>query len=318
MLALAGPSSAAVRTVAISVSESISPSTASPGGSVTVSFSARNTGDTAQAPFSLVLFLGPGSWSVGSASDGCTRPNDFDIDCERASLGPGETFSTSVTVNIGASAPPGAIYDSRAIAFPGGTSGGGLGSDARSIQIAPPAPPSPPSPPPPASNTAMLSVVLAGAGSGTVSSAPDGIACGTICAGAWVTGTAVTLTETPASGSSFAGWSGACAAAGTASSCLVPLTANASVTASFGLARTTTTTPSITTTPAPDVAVVPQLVGLKLATALKRLARNRLRAGTMTKRRSRAALVGKVVAQRPEAGNYVDPGRKIALVVGKR
>jgi hypothetical protein len=311
VLLLAGPSSAAVRDLSISVTESISPSTAPPGGSVTISFSATNPGTNPQTPFSLVLFLGPGSWSVGSPNDGCSRPDQYDIDCERASLGPGETFSSSVTVTLGADATPGVIYNSRAVAFPGGTGGGGLGSDARAIQIAQPAPPPPPPPPP---TTATLSVTLAGAGSGTVSSTPDGIACGTVCSADWLVGTAVTLTATPSGGSSFAGWSGACSAAATASTCVVSLASNAAVTANFGPAATTTTT----TTTTPDVAVVPHLVGLKLATAVARLAHSRCRLGTVTKRRVRAALVGKVLTQRPDAGQYVDPGRKVALVVGKR
>lgn len=316
VLLLAGPSSAAVRDLSISVTESISPSTAPPGGSVTISFSATNPGTNPQTPFSLVLFLGPGSWSVGSPNDGCSRPDQWDIDCERASLGPGETFSSSVTVTLGADAPPGVIYNSRAIAFPGGTSGGGLGSDARSIQISQPPPPPPP-PPPPTRTTATLSVARAGAGTGTVSSTPDGIACGTVCSADWLIGTSVTLTATPAGGSSFAGWSGACSAAATASTCVVSLAANAAVTASFGPAATTTTDLTLTTS-TPDLAVVPQLVGLKLPTAITRLARSRCRLGTVTKRKVRAALVGKVLVQRPSAGQYVDPGKKIALVVGKR
>jgi hypothetical protein len=319
MLLLAGPSAATVRNVSIAVTESISPSTAPPGGSVTVSFSATNNGTDVQAPFSLVFFLGPGDWSVGGANDGCARPNQYDIDCERGSLSPGETFSSSVTVTLGADAPPGAIYNSRAIAFPGGTSGGGLGSDARSIQIA--QPPAPPPPPPPSPrNTATLSVTVTGAGSGTVSSTPDGIACGAVCSSDWLLGTSVALTATPASGSSFAGWSGACSTAGTAATCVVVLGENATATASFGTAPTTTTDgpPPITTVPTPDVVTVPQLVGLRLTTAITRLAHARCRLGTVTKRHARAALVGRVVAQQPEAGQYVDPGQKIRLVVGKR
>lgn len=314
MLLLAGPSTAAVRNVSISVTESISPSTAPPGGSVTVSFSATNNGTDPQAPFSLVFFLGPGSWSVGSPNDGCSRPDQYDIDCERGSLGPGETFSSSVTVTLGADAPPGTIYNSRTIAFAGGTSGQGLGSDARSIQIAQPPPPPPPTP----RNTATLSVTLAGAGSGAISSTPDGIACGTVCSADWLLGTSVTLTATPAGGSSFAGWSGACTTAGTASTCVLSLAANAAVTGSFDPAPTTIATTPTTATPAPGLAVVPQLVGLKLAAAITRLARAHCRLGTVTRRHARTALVGKVVAQRPDAGIYVDAGRKVALVVGKR
>jgi len=314
VLLLAGPSSAAVRNVSISVTESISPSTAAPGGSVTVSFSATNSGSDPQTPFSLALNLGVGSWSVGTPNDGCTRPNDYDIVCDLGTLAPGQTFSTSATVNIGSSAPPGAIYDARIYAS---ANGSGLGGDARSIQIAQPPPPPPPPPPMPR-NTATLSVMLAGAGTGTVSSTPDGIACGTVCSADWLIGTSVTLTATPSSGSSFAGWSGACSAAAAASTCVVSLAANAAVTASFTPATPTTTTEPTLTTSTPDIAVVPQLVGLKLPAAITRLAHSRCRLGTLTRRKVRAALVGKVIAQRPEAGLYVDPGKKIALVVGKR
>jgi hypothetical protein len=69
------------------------------------------------------------------------------------------------------------------------------------------------------------------AGSGSVSSSPVGIACGSACFASFANGTEVTLTATAASGSSFAGWTGgACAGTGT---CTVPLTADTAVGASF-------------------------------------------------------------------------------------
>ena len=53
-----------------------------------------------------------------------------------------------------------------------------------------------------------LTVTKAGTGSGTVTSNPAGINCGSDCSESYNQGTSVTLTATPASGSSFGGWSG--------------------------------------------------------------------------------------------------------------
>ena len=76
-----------------------------------------------------------------------------------------------------------------------------------------------------------LTVTKAGAGAGTVSSDPPGItACATTCSANFAPGTVVTLTATPQSGSTFAGWGGACSGMG---SCQVTMDANRSVTATF-------------------------------------------------------------------------------------
>lgn len=75
-----------------------------------------------------------------------------------------------------------------------------------------------------------LNLSLVGTGSGTVTSSPSAINCPTICSASFASGTSVTLTATPANGSSFAGWSGACSGAGT---CTVPMTSSQSVTATF-------------------------------------------------------------------------------------
>ena len=76
-----------------------------------------------------------------------------------------------------------------------------------------------------------LTVSKSGAGSGTVSSSPAGINCGAICSAAYVTGTQVTLTATPAAGSTFTGWTGGgCSDTGT---CVVTLNAATTVTAGF-------------------------------------------------------------------------------------
>jgi beta-glucanase (GH16 family) len=75
-----------------------------------------------------------------------------------------------------------------------------------------------------------LSVTRAGAGTGTVTSNPGGINCGSTCSASYASGTAVTLSAAPASGSTFGGWSGACVGTGT---CVTTMTAARSVTATF-------------------------------------------------------------------------------------
>ncbi len=76
-----------------------------------------------------------------------------------------------------------------------------------------------------------ITVTKTGSGSGTVTSSPAGINCGTDCSEAYPSGTVVTLTAAPATGSSFTGWSGGgCSGTGT---CAVTLTADTTVTATF-------------------------------------------------------------------------------------
>lgn len=75
-----------------------------------------------------------------------------------------------------------------------------------------------------------LTVTSSGAGgsSGTVSD--GGISCPTTCFQTYAAGTTIVLTATPTSGSTFAGWSGACSGTG---SCTVTVNADESVTAEF-------------------------------------------------------------------------------------
>ncbi len=62
--------------------------------------------------------------------------------------------------------------------------------------------------------SAGVYVSRAGIGDGTVKSSPGGIDCGTTCGAEFPVGTTVTLTATPASGKTFAGWTGACSGTG--------------------------------------------------------------------------------------------------------
>jgi uncharacterized repeat protein (TIGR03803 family) len=76
--------------------------------------------------------------------------------------------------------------------------------------------------------TFNVSVVLAGSGSGTVTSNPAGINCSSTCSANFISGTTATLTPIADAGSSFSGWSGGCSGMG---SCT--LTTSISATATF-------------------------------------------------------------------------------------
>jgi len=65
-----------------------------------------------------------------------------------------------------------------------------------------------------------ITVTKYGAGSGTVTSSPTGISCGTTCNSSFTSGTQITLQATPYdSNSTFAGWTGSCTGTG---SCTIP------------------------------------------------------------------------------------------------
>jgi Tol biopolymer transport system component len=81
-----------------------------------------------------------------------------------------------------------------------------------------------------AAATYTLTTARAGSGSGSISSSPAGIACGSTCTATFLEPTQVQLTATPASGSTFAGWSGACS--GT-ESCSVTMLGAQNVSATF-------------------------------------------------------------------------------------
>jgi hypothetical protein len=86
-----------------------------------------------------------------------------------------------------------------------------------------------------------LTVLKAGTGTGTVTSNPAGISCGATCSASFTSGQVVVLTAAAATGSTFAGWSGAgCTGTGT---CSVTMSAAEGVTATFN-----TTTSSFTLT----------------------------------------------------------------------
>jgi subtilisin family serine protease len=85
-----------------------------------------------------------------------------------------------------------------------------------------------------------LTATKGGNGTGTVTSSPAGIDCGSTCSHSFSSGTVVTLTAAASTGSSFTGWSGGgCSGTG---QCQVTMTAAETVTANFGLGHALTVT----------------------------------------------------------------------------
>jgi hypothetical protein len=149
--------------------------------------------------------------------------------------------------------------------------------------------------------TQTLTVATSGNGSGTVGSSPAGISCGATCSHAYATGTGVTLTATPASGSVFSGWSGACSGTG---GCAVTMSQARSVTATFTLQSSA------------PVCLVPKVRGKKLAAAKSALTRAHCEAGKITKKFSKVKR-GRVISQRPKPGTSLAAGAKVNLVISK-
>ena len=146
----------------------------------------------------------------------------------------------SASYTIDAAIPAGQYF----IRVEEASGGGGTHSDSAAVNIVAPITP-----------TVALSVAKSGTGSGTVTSSnyPTQINCGSTCSSSFTANLAPMLVATPATGSTFAGWSGDACASGTGGTnavCRVSMTANKSVTATF------TTTP---TTSAPTQATLPDL-----------------------------------------------------------
>jgi PKD domain/PASTA domain/Divergent InlB B-repeat domain len=149
--------------------------------------------------------------------------------------------------------------------------------------------------------TQTLTVARSGNGSGTVSSNPSGISCGSTCSHTFATGTSVTLSATPASGSVFSGWSGACAGNG---GCTVTMSQARSVTATFTLQSSA------------PVCLVPKVKGKTLAAAKRALTQAHCKAGKVTKKFSKVKK-GHVISQRPKPGRDLAAGAKVNLVISK-
>jgi hypothetical protein len=162
-----------------------------------------------------------------------------------------------------------------------------------------------------AASRLTLTITKTGVGAGTITSSAGAINCGASCAGDFDQGTSVMLAASASSGSTFAGWSGACAGV---SSCIVTIDAAKTATARFdAVLQQEQQQPG-------RKCVVPNVKRKPLATAKRRIVAAHCRTGKVTKAKSKTVPKGRVIAQKPAAGKKLAPGSKVNLVVsgGKR
>lgn len=152
---------------------------------------------------------GTGSGTVTSNPAGI----DCGLDCQ-------ETFATGTNITLTAAASAGSSFTG----WSGACSGTGMcvvTMDAAKSVTANFS----------ASAAYTVSVEKTGPGTGTVTSAPAGINCGTTCSASMANGSTVTLTATPSGNNVFIRWEGACT--GTASTCTLTVDAPKSAKARF-------------------------------------------------------------------------------------
>ena len=145
--------------------------------------------------------------------------------------------------------------------------------------------------------TETLTVTKTGDGAGTVTSSPAGIDCGATCSHDYAIGSSVTLTATPAKGSSFGGWGGACSGK---APCPVTMTAARSVKPSFV-----------------KDCVVPKLKGKTLKAARRALKAHDCVAGRIKRAFSKTVKAGRVISQTPKPHKRLRHSAKVKLTVSK-
>jgi hypothetical protein len=144
-----------------------------------------------------------------------------------------------------------------------------------------------------------VTVHKTGDGAGKITSSPKGISCTKkTCSHDFPFGTALTLQAKASSGSSFAGWTGACVGKKT---CKLTVDQPLAATAKFTLAN----------------CVVPKITGKTLAAARRTLKTHSCRAGKIGHVFSTRVKKGRVAQQKPKAGTHLKHDGKVSLAVSK-
>ncbi len=164
------------------------------------------------------------SVAKAGAGSGTVTSSPAGIDC-----GPtcSATFGSGATVTLNAAASPGSTFEGWSGDCSGTTQCTVTMTASRSVTARFGT-----------ASTFVLSVSRTGSGSGRVTTSPSGIDCGGACSANYSAGTAVTLSASPAAGSTFGGWGGACSGTG---SCVVTMSSARSVVAAFISAAPTLT-----------------------------------------------------------------------------
>ncbi|MEX2647128.1 MAG: PASTA domain-containing protein, partial [Gaiellaceae bacterium] len=141
---------------------------------------------------------------------------------------------------------------------------------------------------------ATRTLTVTRSGPGQVTSSPAGIACASACSYAFESGASVTLTATARRNSAFAGWSGACS--GKAATCTVTMDEERAAGARFEA-----------------ICLVPNVKGKPLPVARTAVRRAGCSVGRVT-----GPKAGKVVSQKPRAGQRRPKGARVDLVLARR
>jgi uncharacterized repeat protein (TIGR01451 family)/uncharacterized repeat protein (TIGR02543 family) len=206
--------------VPLTTSKVADSSTSNAGGSNGYTITIHNPNTTAVSLSDMTDTLPAGFTYTAGSSSGATTADPSIAGQDLTWAGPfsvGPSGDISIHFNVTVSSTPGDYFNN-------------AGGDASGFTVAPSGDTAKVTV---ASQPWTLTVTKAGSGSGTVTSSPAGIDCGTTCSSSFPNGTMVTLTATADAGSTFTGWAGDCSGTGP---CVVTMDQDRTVTATFDIA----------------------------------------------------------------------------------